>query len=142
METGDSTSLYIFPPYPDYSQTLLPSHEKTVTVAVTVERIRRDEALDIYTEAALKVYCREFNGDCVQRGENQIEKEIRLVTTQYPPSAKTRRRKDNLPKWGAPRRQCRHSHEGFGTHFGADAQEIPGSAKGRHCEGFRIVTGW
>jgi hypothetical protein len=30
-KTGDSTSLCIFPPYPDYSQTLLPSHEKTVT---------------------------------------------------------------------------------------------------------------
>jgi len=44
-------------------------------VAVTVERISRDEAVDIYTKAALKVYCREFNGDCVQRGENQIEKE-------------------------------------------------------------------
>jgi hypothetical protein len=23
-----------------------------------------------------------------------------------------------------------------------DAQEVPGSAKGRRCEGFRIVTGW
>jgi len=62
-------------------------------VAVTVERISRDEALDIYTKAALKLYCREFNSDCVQRGENQIEKEISLVTIQYPPSAKTCRRK-------------------------------------------------
>jgi hypothetical protein len=72
-------SLCIFPPYPDYSQTLVPSHEKTVTA--TVERISRDGALEIYTKAALKVYCRGFNGDCVQRGENQIEKEC-LVTTQ------------------------------------------------------------
>jgi hypothetical protein len=52
---------------------------RTGTFVVTVEKISRDEALDMYTKATLKVYCREFSSDCVTRGENQVEKEIRLI---------------------------------------------------------------
>jgi len=54
-------------------------NSRTGTFEVTIERISRDEALDIYTKATLKVYCREFGSDCAARGESQIEKEIRLV---------------------------------------------------------------
>ena len=54
-------------------------YSRTGKFVVTVEKISRDEALDIYTKATLKVYCREFSGDCAQRGENQIEKDIRLL---------------------------------------------------------------
>jgi hypothetical protein len=46
---------------------------------VTIERISRDEALDIYTKATLKVYCREFSSDCAERGDNQMEKDIRQL---------------------------------------------------------------
>jgi hypothetical protein len=54
-------------------------YSRTGKFVVTVEKISRDEALDIYTKATLKVYCREFSSDCATRGENQVEKEIRLV---------------------------------------------------------------
>ena len=54
-------------------------NSRTGQFVVTIERISRDEALDIYTKATLKVYCREFSSDCAARGESQIEKEIRLV---------------------------------------------------------------
>jgi hypothetical protein len=46
---------------------------------VTVERISSDEALDLYTKATLKVYCREFSSDCAGRRENQIGKDIRVL---------------------------------------------------------------
>src|SRR6266536_835200 len=54
-------------------------YSRTGKFVVKIDRISRDEALDIYTKATLKVYCREFNGDCSQRGENQIEKDIRSL---------------------------------------------------------------
>jgi hypothetical protein len=54
-------------------------YSRTGNFVVTVEKISRDEAIDIYTKATLKVYCREFSTDCSARGENQVEKEIRLV---------------------------------------------------------------
>jgi zinc-ribbon domain len=54
-------------------------YSRTGRFVVTVERISRDEALDIYTKATLKVYCREFRRECTERGENQIEKDIRLL---------------------------------------------------------------
>jgi hypothetical protein len=44
---------------------------------VTVEKIARDEALDIYSKATLHVYCREFRSDCDQLGEKQLLEEIR-----------------------------------------------------------------
>src|SRR6266542_3799373 len=43
---------------------------------VTVERISRDEALDIYTKATLKTYCKEFRQECSQQGEDNIERQI------------------------------------------------------------------
>jgi hypothetical protein len=46
---------------------------------VTVERITRDEALDLYSNATLKVYCREFQADCKQRGEKQVLTDIRAA---------------------------------------------------------------
>lgn len=54
-------------------------YSRTGKFVVTVEKISRDEALDIYSKATLKVYCREFSSDCAARAENQVEKEIRLV---------------------------------------------------------------
>jgi hypothetical protein len=54
-------------------------YSRTGRFVVTVEKISRDEALDIYARATLKVYCREFSSDCAQRGENQVEKDIRLL---------------------------------------------------------------
>lgn len=54
-------------------------YSRTGRFVVTIEKISRHEALDIYTKATLKVYCREFRSDCVERGENQIEKDIRLL---------------------------------------------------------------
>jgi hypothetical protein len=46
---------------------------------VTVEKISRDEALDIYTKATLKTYCKEFRAECEKQGEVNIEKNIRRV---------------------------------------------------------------
>jgi hypothetical protein len=54
-------------------------NSRTGMFEVTIEKISRDEALDIYTKATLRIYCREFRSDCAGRGESQIEKEIRLV---------------------------------------------------------------
>jgi hypothetical protein len=52
---------------------------RTGRFVVTVEKIGRDEALDIYTKAALKIYCREFQRECADREKNQIEKDIRQL---------------------------------------------------------------
>ncbi len=52
---------------------------RTGRFVVTVEKISRDEALDIYTQATLKIYCREFQRECADRGKNQIEKDIRQL---------------------------------------------------------------
>jgi zinc-ribbon domain len=46
---------------------------------VNIEKISREEALDIYAKATLKVYCREFRRECSERGENEIAKDIRLA---------------------------------------------------------------
>ena len=54
-------------------------YSRTGQFVVTVERISRDEALDIYTKAALKTYCREFRSECSEQGEDNIENEIRRV---------------------------------------------------------------
>jgi hypothetical protein len=53
-------------------------YSRTGRFVVMVEKINRDEALDIYTKAALKTYCREFRQECSQRGEENIETDIRL----------------------------------------------------------------
>ena len=52
---------------------------RTGRFVVTVEKINRDEALDIYAKATLKIYCREFQRECAERGKNQIEKDIRQL---------------------------------------------------------------
>ena len=54
-------------------------YSRTGRFVVKIDRISREEALDIYTKATLKVYCREFRRECAERGENQIEKDIRLL---------------------------------------------------------------
>ena len=46
---------------------------------VTIERISREEALDIYTKATLNVYCREFGSDCQSGKDTEIENEIKRV---------------------------------------------------------------
>jgi hypothetical protein len=56
---------------------------------VTVEKIGRDEALDIYTKAALKTYCKEFRVECAQQGEDNIEKNIRRVLPKILSPVKT-----------------------------------------------------
>jgi hypothetical protein len=62
---------------------------RTGRFVVTVEKIGRDEALDIYTKAALKTYCREFRVECAQQGEDSIEKNIRRVLPKILSPVKT-----------------------------------------------------
>jgi hypothetical protein len=50
---------------------------RTGQFVVTVERITRDEALDIYAKAALQSYCREFQRDCETGGKDDLEKQIK-----------------------------------------------------------------
>src|SRR4249920_3275541 len=50
---------------------------RTGRFVVAVERITRDEALDVYANATLRVYCREFQSDCKERGDKQILNDIR-----------------------------------------------------------------
>ena len=52
---------------------------RTGRFVVTVERIGRDEALDVYASATQKVYCREFQADCKKRGDKQILNDIRTA---------------------------------------------------------------
>jgi hypothetical protein len=62
---------------------------RTGRFVVTVEKISRDEALDIYRKATLKTYCREFRVECAQRGEDNIEKNIRRVLPKILSPVKT-----------------------------------------------------
>ena len=43
---------------------------------VTIEKISREEYLDIFTKATLNVYCREFARECSSRERDQLVKEI------------------------------------------------------------------
>src|SRR6266508_3453011 len=54
-------------------------YSRTGKFVVTVERISKDEAIDIYTKAALKAYCREFAAECQSGKPNPIETEIKRV---------------------------------------------------------------
>ena len=56
---------------------------RTGKFVVTVEKIKRDEALDIDAKAALKTYCIEFRVECAQQGEDNIEKDIQRVFQKY-----------------------------------------------------------
>ena len=62
---------------------------RTGRFVVTVEKIGRDEALDIYTKAALKTYCREFRVECAQQGEHIVEQNIRRVLPKILSPVKT-----------------------------------------------------
>jgi hypothetical protein len=64
-------------------------YSRTGKFVVTVERISRDEVLDIYTKAALKTYCREFRQECSQRGEDNVESQIRRVLPKILSQVKT-----------------------------------------------------
>jgi len=64
-------------------------YSRTGKFVVTVERISRDEVLDIYTKAALKTYCREFTQECSQLGKDSIENEIRRVLPNVLSQVKT-----------------------------------------------------
>ena len=46
---------------------------------VTLEKISRDEYLDIFTKATLNVYCREFTGECTEGRKDHVAKNLRLV---------------------------------------------------------------
>jgi len=54
-------------------------YSRTGKFVVTLEKISRDEALSIYTQATLKVYCREFSSDCAARGQDQVRNDIRRL---------------------------------------------------------------
>jgi ribosomal protein S20 len=62
---------------------------RTGRFVVTVEKITRDEALDIYAKAALKTYCKEFRAECEKQGEDSIEKNIRRVLPKILSPVKT-----------------------------------------------------
>jgi hypothetical protein len=64
-------------------------YSRTGKFVVTVEKISRDEALDIYTKAALKTYCREFRQECEQQGEATLERQIRGVLPKILSPVKT-----------------------------------------------------
>jgi hypothetical protein len=50
---------------------------RTGRFVVTVEKISRDEALDIYTKAAMESYCREFQAECQTGRKDALEKDIK-----------------------------------------------------------------
>ena len=54
-------------------------YSRTGRFVVKIDRISRDEALDIYAKADLKIYCREFQQECSQQGQNNIEQQIRRI---------------------------------------------------------------
>jgi uncharacterized protein (UPF0333 family) len=64
-------------------------NSRTGQFVVTLEKISRDEALDIYTKAALKTYCREFWVECTQLGEDRIQQNIRQVLPKLLTPVKT-----------------------------------------------------
>jgi hypothetical protein len=52
---------------------------RTGGFVVTVESVSADEAIDLYSRAALETYCREFAAECQEGKPKTIEKEIRRV---------------------------------------------------------------
>ena len=54
-------------------------YSRTGRFVVKIDRISRDEALDIYAKADLKTYCREFQQECSQQGQTNIEQQIRRI---------------------------------------------------------------
>jgi zinc-ribbon domain len=64
-------------------------YSRTGRFVVNIEKISREEALDIYAKADLKTYCREFRQECEQQGEDNIEKNIRSVLPRILSPVKT-----------------------------------------------------
>lgn len=64
-------------------------YSRTGRFLVTIEKISRDEALDIYTKADLKTYCREFRQECSQQGQDNIERQIRSALPRLLSPVKT-----------------------------------------------------
>ena len=64
-------------------------YSRTGRFVVKIDRISRDEALDIYTKADLKTYCREFQQECSQQGQNNIEQQIRRILPKILSPVKT-----------------------------------------------------
>ena len=64
-------------------------YSKTGRFVVNIEKISREEALDIYAKGDLKTYCREFRQECNQQGEDNIERNIRRVLPKILSPVKT-----------------------------------------------------
>jgi hypothetical protein len=54
-------------------------YSRTGRFVVTIESVRKDEAIDFYTKAALEVYCREFSAECQSGKASAVETEIKKV---------------------------------------------------------------
>jgi len=54
-------------------------YSRTGRFVVTVQTVSADEAVDLYTRAALEVYCREFAAECQDGKTKAIETEIKRV---------------------------------------------------------------
>jgi hypothetical protein len=54
-------------------------YSRTGKFAVTVESVSAGEAIDLYTKAALEVYCREFAAECQEGKTKEIGTEIKRV---------------------------------------------------------------
>jgi integrase len=82
-------------------------------------------------------------GDLLRLTDEMIDRKFRVVvpeggrvkTGSEQASPLTDRALEILDEIKKPKR-------GVGAHLGADAQKVPGSAKGRRCEGVRTVTRW
>lgn len=59
-------------------------HSLLSTFEVTVNKISREESLEICANATVQVYCREFPNDCNQRGNNQIKKDVAQLLPKLP----------------------------------------------------------
>src|SRR5215470_13430208 len=64
-------------------------YSRTGKFVVNIEKISREEALDIYAKTDLKTYCREFREECSQQGEDNIEQNIRRVLPKILSPVKT-----------------------------------------------------
>jgi hypothetical protein len=64
-------------------------YSNTGRFVVNIEKISREEALDIYAKADLKTYCREFRQECNQQGEDNLKQQIRRVLPKILSPVKT-----------------------------------------------------
>ena len=54
-------------------------YSRTGKFVVTVKTVGIEEAVDLYTNATLEVYCREFAADCQEGKANAVKSEIKKV---------------------------------------------------------------